>query len=161
VVSGEVVRRNADAEGFSPLLSEKRQRIARTARSRNRLLLWLGYTARVPYSELEGEAAPKARKTYLCGVPCAFTKSDRSMAVWDAKRGAWRLAVDEHWYPQLFATKAAALAKGRTQEKSLDALAAKLAPPPAVLVRARGWARQRDAANALEHMIERRQDGAY
>lgn len=87
------------------------------------LLLFLGFKQRVPDCETEGIADRKARRTYLFGVPCGFTRSDRSMAVWDEKRQAWRLMVDDGWYPQLFGTKDAALAAGRKAEQARDAYA--------------------------------------
>jgi hypothetical protein len=145
-----------DAEGLPMSLNAKREKIARTATNRNMLLLFLGYSARVPQCEKEGTADPTARKAYLCGVPCAFTKSDRSMAV-QAATGEWHLAVDEWWQPAVYATKAAALAAGRRAEQRHDALA-KVAPPPAGMVGARARAswRKADRARGLDRAEERR-----
>lgn len=145
--------------GLSTDLSEKRARIIRTARARNRMLLWLEYRERVPYCELEGEAAPRARRTYLASVPCAFSKSDRSMVIWDPKRRAWGLIVDDSWHPQLYATKYAALEAGRVAEKQADEHANSAATREGERRTAwlrspdvQAWARRRDreyAADAL------------
>jgi hypothetical protein len=136
-------------------MSPRRQRVALAAAQRNMMLLWLGYRGRVPQCELEGEAAPKMRRTYLVGIDVAFTKTDRSMAVLDAKRGAYRLLVDQWWHPALYPTRAAALAAGRKAEQAADARAAKALPAPAVLVEAREWARARDVSEATHILSER------
>ena len=156
LVDGAAAQAGASAARPAVAVDAKREKIARTATNRNMMLLFLGHSARVPQCEKEGTADPKARKAYLCGVPCAFTKSDRSMAV-QAATGEWHLAVDEWWQPAVYATKAAALAAGRRAEQRHDALA-KVAPPPAGMVGARARAswRKADRARGLDRAEERR-----
>lgn len=125
---------------------------------RNMLLCMLDIPARVPACETEGEAAPKARRTYLCGADVAFTKSDRSMVAYDRQRDCWRLMVDDWWHPHVYATKAVALAAGRKAEQASDARRVKV---PAVLMQARNWARERDEQDALETVAYPGQEGAY
>lgn len=161
VVAGPMVRHNSPAPRLSADLSPARQRVARTARARNLVLLCLGYPERVPYCELEGESAPKARRAYLCGADVGFTRTDRSMAVRNSA-GGWCIVVDDWSHPAVYPTKAAALTAARKAEQASDARAKSAATleverrigwmrKPDV----RAWARQRDVDDAAETIAGR------